>query len=447
MIFAITPERGRALALGLMLVSLTAPASAAMLIYEALERAAERDPTYLAAFASQRADRELGEQDRGSLRPTLDVLGGAQITSSDSEFAFGQAKETYPSWTASLEARQPVLRMDWGVRANRANASDALADAAFKQQQIDFVARVAGRYLDALNAQDQLKLIEAENLAVRESLEDTRKRYEAELVPGLDLREAEARDDLSRAQRIAAQAAVDDAIDALAELTGPFDLPLPSLKQTAQPPNLPATTVDGWLEIANENSTALVIAQRQAEIAAADARSRKAETQPRADLVAAVAHNDSTEYSLGQRQNEARVGLEVIVPIYGGGITSSRYREAMAREEEAKYSLQRVRMEMRREIARQFRDVQVARANTDAFRRSLVSANTAQAAVEAGYDAGTRTITDVLDAKSRTAQVQRDLNGARYDLLANTLLLQSTAGILTVEQLVAIDALFEQPQQ
>ena len=51
MIFAITPERGRALALGFILVSLSAPASAAMLIYEALQRAAERDPTYLAAFA------------------------------------------------------------------------------------------------------------------------------------------------------------------------------------------------------------------------------------------------------------------------------------------------------------------------------------------------------------------------------------------------------------
>ena len=109
MIFAITPERGRALALGFILVSLSAPASAAMLIYEALQRAAERDPTYLAAFAAQRANRERGEQDRGSLRPTVGAFGAAQLTSSDSEFAFGEAQETYPSWTASLEARQPVL--------------------------------------------------------------------------------------------------------------------------------------------------------------------------------------------------------------------------------------------------------------------------------------------------------------------------------------------------
>lgn len=447
MIFAITPERGRTFGLALLLASLTGPASAAMSIYEALQRAAERDPTYLAAFAAQRADRELGEQDRGTLRPTLDAFGGAQLTTSDSEFAFGQAKESYPSWTASLEARQPLLRMDWGVRGDRANASEALADALFRQQQIDFVARVAGRYLEALNAQDQLALVEAEGLAVRESLEDTRKRYEAELVPGLDLREAEARDDLSRAQRIAAQAAVDDTIDALAELTGPFDRPLPSLKQAASMPALRAASVDGWLEIAEENSSALVIAERQAEITAADARSRKAESQPMADLVATLVHNDSTEYSIGQRQNEARLGIEVTVPIYGGGVTSSRFREATARHDEAKYALRAARLDLQREIARQFRDVEVARANTEAFGRSLVSARAAQAAVEAGYDAGTRTITDVLDAKSRTAQVQRDLNGARYDLLSNILVLQSTAGTLTVEQFIAIDTLFEQPAQ
>tara|TARA_R110000851_G_scaffold53624_4_gene127183 strand:- start:4774 stop:6117 length:1344 start_codon:yes stop_codon:yes gene_type:complete len=447
MIFAITPERGRALALGFILVSLSAPASAAMLIYEALQRAAERDPTYLAAFAAQRANRERGEQDRGSLRPTVGAFGAAQLTSSDSEFVFGEAQETYPSWTASLEARQPVLRMDWGARGDRATASDDLADALFRQQQIDFVARVSSRYLEALNAQDQLRLIEAENLAVRESLENTRKRYEAELVPGLDLREAEARDDLSRAQRIAAEAAVEDAIDALAELTGPFDRPLPSLKPTAEPPPLPANSVEGWLALAGDNSTALRIAERQAEIAAADLRSRKAETQPMADLVGSVVHNDSTEYSIGQLQTEARIGLEVTVPIYGGGVTSSRYREAQARAEEARYQFQQVREETRRQVARQFRDIQVASANTEAFRRSLVSARAAQAAVEAGYDAGTRTITDVLDAKSRTAQVQRDLNRARYDLLINTLLLQSTAGTLTIDQFLIVDAMFDLPHQ
>lgn len=58
-------------------------------------------------------------------------------------------------------------------------------------------------------------------------------------------------------------------------------------------------------------------------------------------------------------------------------------------------------------------------------------------AARAGYDAGTRTITDVLDAKSRVVQARARRNAAGYALVIRLLTLNATAGRLTADLLVS----------
>ncbi|MES0873978.1 TolC family outer membrane protein [Sinimarinibacterium thermocellulolyticum] len=432
-------------ALGLLL-ALSPAVQAELLFSDALQRAAERDPAYAAAFAAQRADREAGEQERARLRPSLSLSGSGSFVASDSRFAFGAERDEYPVWSARLEARQPVLRLDWSARRQRADARDALADARFQQAQTDFVVRVAQRYLEAMRAQDQLRLMQAEVEAVRRSLDDVRKRYEVELVPGTDLKEAQARYDLARAELIRAEAELEWRLDALAELTGPFDAPLPRLAPALAPPPLPATSIDDWLALLEDNNATLRIAALDVEIAKADHRSRKAEAQPQADLVASAGRADASASELGSLQDEARVGVELVIPIYAGGINHSRVREAEARLEATRLIHERLLAEARREVRTQFRNFEVARISVDALTAGLESARSAEQAVMAGYDAGTRTIADVLDARRRVAEAERNLNQARYDLLTTIVLLQASAGTLDAEDLVALDALLEVPR-
>jgi outer membrane protein len=447
---ALRPERrsvlpGLLTGLGLM-ICLPAPAQAELLFSDALQRAAERDPFYAAAFATQRAGREAGEQERAGLRPSLSAVGGARLVASDSRFAFGEEKDEYPVWSATLEARQPILRLDWGARRARADARDALADAQFRQTEIEFIARVAERYLNSLRAQDRLLLTRAEVAAVERSLADVRKRYEVELVPGMDLKEAQARFDLARADLIRAEAELEQALDALAEVTGSFEAPLPRLRAQLPLPQPPATTVEDWLKLQQTNSAALQIAALKVQIAEADRRSRKAEAQPQADLVASAGRMDASESELGSRQDEARIGVELTIPLYAGGINHSRVREAQARVEAAQLDAERLLREAGRELRTQFRNFEVARVTVEALTVGLESARAAEQAVIAGYDAGTRTIADVLDARRRVAEAERGLNQARYDLLTTILLLQAAAGTLDVDDVVALDTLLEVPQ-
>ncbi|MGH8516349.1 MAG: TolC family protein, partial [Panacagrimonas sp.] len=65
------------------------------------------------------------------------------------------------------------------------------------------------------------------------------------------------------------------------------------------------------------------------------------------------------------------------------------------------------------------------------YQRARESATLAEKATGAGYDAGTRTITDVLDAKSRVVNAARNRNSSRLNLLTRLLQLYAAAGTLT----------------
>lgn len=418
--------------------------TAPLTLVDSLALAYENDPSVPPSIALRETERELGEQERAGLRPTVSAQGSYNYSYSDSKFAFGQSRDEYPAWSAGLEARQALFRLDWSARGERADAQEALADAGMEQRRVNLYGRVAERYIGVLIAEDALRQAQAEADAVRESMQDTRKRYEVDLVPGTDLKEAQARDDLAQAQLLSAQQEVESSRDVLAETVGRRDFDLPQMPDAVVfGPVVPAE-VDAWIDAATENNPALVIARRDAQIAKTQVRSRRADAMPQVDLVASVSRNDSTEYVLGQRQDDASIGVELNVPIYAGGYNDSRVREAEANLRRAESAAQLLASETEREVRVLFRSLKTNYIQVRAYERARESAALAQTATKAGYDAGTRTITDVLDAQSRVVQASRNLNQTRYDLLLNMLQLRQYTGQIDETFFAAVDALFTQ---
>ena len=415
----------------------------AMTLTEALQLANQHDPAVAVSAATYDADREAGPQERGTLYPSVGASVAGSYANTNSKGVFGNTKDSYPHWSAGIQAKQPLFRLDWSARGDRAAAEDDLADAGLADRKQQTMRRVAERYFGVLVAQDELALAEAEAHAVRESLEDTRKRYEVELVPGTDLKEAQARDDLSQAALLSARRTLETAQDALDETTGNGRAALPRLAPDVHFPPLTPADAESWVAAAGEHSPVIRAAKQQVEVAKANISSRKSEAAPALDLVASVNHNDNSKYRFGQQVDDERVGVELNVPIYAGGINSSRVRQAEAVLRTAEADAQRVKLETERLTRQLFRDVQTAYAQEAAFQKALASAETAQEATRNGYDAGTRTITAVLDAKSRVVQAHRDLNQTRYKLLLNLLQLKQNAGVLTEQDFTQIDQLLQ----
>lgn len=428
----------------LMLMALSAAPAQAMTLTEALNHAIAHDPVVASSLATFDVDREAGAQERGSRLPTVSAQGVINVDRTKSEFAFGSAPaETYPNWNASLQARQPLFRLDWFARGNRAAALDEIADVGLRDRRQQLLNRVAERYFNVLQAQDDLVQIEAQARAVAESLDSTRKRYEVDLVPGTDLREAQARNDLSQAQVLAARHALESAQDALDEVTGHGREPLPTLAEGVEFPVLTPATPEQWIRALSENSPALIRAREQVKVAEANVKSSFSSTLPTLDAVAGASHADSTRYSLGQLQDDVRIGLELNVPIFSGGILASRTREAEARARAAHAELDRLTAEAERQVRQLFRSVQSGYVEVKAYQQALESARVAETATRNGYEAGTRTITDVLDAKSRVAQAVRDLHRTRYTQLLNLLQLKQTTGVLSEKDFTGVDLLLQ----
>lgn len=411
----------------------------------ALRAAIANDPDVPGSAAKLALDLEAGEKDRASLLPSLKAEGAYDYTHSNSQFAFGTASDDYPAWSAELEARQALFRFDWSARRSRARAQDVLATDRLKYRAHYLLMRVAERYMGVLGASDEVSQVEAEARAIRESLDSTRKRYEVDLVPGTDLKEAQARSDLAEANLLAAHEKLDTARDLLALSTGNREVTVPRLEESVRFPALVPADVDSWVKAGSEFNPEIAAARNQLVVAEADVRSSRAEALPQLDLVAKAGRNDSTDFILGQRQDSASIGVALNVPIYAGGINSSNVRAAKAREDAARADLNRLERETERQVRQQFRLLKTAYTQVEAYERALESSLLAEKATHAGYDAGTRTITDVLDAKSRVVQASRNRNQSRYNLLLYVLKLRQVSGQIAEADFAAIDQMFTKP--
>lgn len=425
------------------------PATSTMTLREALQRAIDSDPAVAASLAQRAADREAGVQERATRLPQVNALGAINTTDSDvisTPFKDPAAsssgfQERYDSWSVSAELRQPLFRYDFLARGHRADAQDQIGEQAFIQRGQALVVRVADRYLAVLKASNELALAKVEADAVSKSLEDVRKRYDVQLVAGTDLKEAQARHDLAQANLLAAQQAVESAQDTLDETTGNGRAQLFALKAATALPALDSVDAEVWLTRARANNPAYQQVLAQVALAQANVTSRRSEALPSVDVVASHGRQDMSESRIGAKANSTVLGLELKLPIFAGGAQASKVREAEARLSQAQAEQARSERELLRETRRLFREVETARAQSLAFQRAFESAQAAEQATRYGYEAGKRTITDVLNAQSNTVQAQRNLDRSRYDVVLKMLQLKQQAGVLDANDLTAVDTL------
>jgi Outer membrane efflux protein len=74
------------------------------------------------------------------------------------------------------------------------------------------------------------------------------------------------------------------------------------------------------------------------------------------------------------------------------------------------------------------------------LRQALESSETALKATEAGYEVGTRTAVDVLNARRTLVQATTDYSGSRYDFIVSIIQLRLAAGNLDRPQLDQINS-------
>ena len=416
----------RAFGAGAVLVAASAAAPAEDLV-EVFELALTSDPEFLASGADHRASQEARPQALAELRPRARAA-------LDTRWNERQRSGDYRSESLILSIEHPVYRRDRRIAVDQADSRIARADALYAAARQDLAVRVAGRYFGVLEAEDELGFAQATLEAFEQQLAQSRQRFEVGLIAITDVEEAKAGFDLSRAQLIAAQNALDIARESLRETTGAYQERLAPLRETHLVMPEPAD-IDQWTAIALEQNLRLVAAKHDTETARREIERIQAGHAPTLDAFGSIGLNDGDSGGALRETWRADVGLRLSLPLYTGGSILSRTRESRHRYQRSLELLELERRRAQRETRDAYLGVDSGISRVQALEQAVRSSLTAAEAIEAGFQVGTRTSVDVLDAQRDLFRARRDLSEARYRYVLDVLRLKRAAGTLSEEDL------------
>lgn len=441
------------------------PASAASLL-EIYQQALQSDPLIHEAEARRLAALEAEPQARGVLLPQISFGGDwtrADTDGSGIENAVNQDPNTgeivitpVPFSTViedettrwSFELRQTLFRWDQIVGLRRADKTVARAEADREAAQQDLIVRVTQRYFDVLAAEDRLLARHANKNAIARQLEQAKQRFDVGLIAITDVQESQAAFDQSVADEIAAKRELATAREFLREITGQYVAEL-----SAPAENLPLRSPDPsgeqeWIDLAMSQNLALVASRIDEELARDEIALRRNGHFPTIDLVASTGNDDSTS----ERNNNNigflpadsdfdrdSISIQFNLPLFAGGTTSSRVKEAVYLHRAAREQLQRVTRETERATRDAYLGVLSEISRVQALEQAVASSQTALEATQAGFEVGTRTIVDVLNAQFQLFQAVTNFYQARYDYILNAMRLRQAAGMLQVQDLERFD--------
>ncbi len=451
--------RLRPLAFALLIAGLSAQAHATDLV-QAYDLARASDPQFAASEAQKNATAEGIVQSRSALLPQVsaDVTYNKSFSSSSGNQVFAGAptptNSTYSessSRSSGVNVRQSIYDHSNYTRLGASKARSRAADADYDAAADSLIVRVADAYFNVLTAIETLASSRAEERSVKRQLDQAEKRLEVGLAPITDVHEARARYDSARAAAILQATTLDDAYEALAEITGQRLSNLKGLSADFHPENTDTKSIEDWVALALSSNPTL--RSRAEALAAAEKDVDTARAGHYPTLSATASYGDDARWGESTRRSPLpralsefgssgtgpTYGITLSVPIFSGFNTSSRVRQALFTRDAASDALEQQKRAVVRQTRGAYRNLISGAAEVEARRLAVVSAQAAYEAGEAGLEVGTRTIVDVLIAQQQLFDAQRAYAFARHNYLVNQLRLRQAAGTLEASDLEQVN--------
>jgi len=418
------------------------------------QQALANDPLVNQAKAQRDAAFEGISISRANLLPQ--ISGSMSYTTSTSESAQTLGSDADDLQVVTFETDTDSI--DYGIslsmslydHANwigldRAEKVAEQSDAQLAASMQDLIVRTVTAYFDVLRARDSVEFVNAEKRAIERQLEQTRQRFEVGLTAITDVHEAQANYDSTVAQEIQAENQLEFALEALRVITGKYHDRLYGLDKETFSATMPVPAkVDNWLETAQDKNLALLVDRLAMDIAKEDIAVARSGHLPTLDLSASLGRSKNDvdsqfiQYETPYLDSES-IGLSVSIPIYSGHRVSSQTDQAKYLYVSASQAAEQTYRETVQSIRSSFNNVKASISTIRALEQSVVSANSALKATEAGFDVGTRTIVDVLDSTRNLFDARNNLSGARYDFIQSVVTLKQAAGTLTGEDVAIIN--------
>jgi outer membrane protein len=424
-------------------ISLNAGASDLLQIYK---EALVNDAQFSSARAAKLAGQERSVQGRSSLLPNVGLSAGVTKTHSEFDPDVGPtstSNSTARSMTLSLS--QSLFNMATWENYEQSKLAVIGSDLQFSAAQQDLMLRVSQAYFDVLAAQNTLKTLQAQKVAVAEQLASAKRNFEVGTQTITDTHEAQSQFDLITAQELAGQGDLDVKRAALRQIIGKDAGDLAILKEGVQlSPPMPAQLND-WVASAEKQNFSVAASEVSLEVAKREIKKSRAGHMPTVDLSASTGLSSGSSPALPSGVNKpTTIGVAVRIPIFSGFATDSRVRETIALEDKARNDLETARRIAAQSARQSYIGVVSGLAQIKAFEAAEISSQSALDSTKLGYQVGVRINIDVLNAQQKLSNTRQSLAKARYDSIMSGLRLKAAAGSLKEADLVEVNALLTQ---
>ena len=414
-----------------------APAADLLTLYR---DALSSDPVYQAARATYEATRERVPQARSGYLPQINA--GASIFRNEIDLKIAP-DEGYTTKIVSVSLSQPIFRMQNWIAIDQAKLQVLQAEATLANSAQDLALRISQAYFDVLLAQDNVAFSETQKTAIDQQLAQAKRNFEVGTATIVDTLEAQARYDQSVAKEIADRNDLEVKRRALQVLLGKVPETLAPVREPLQLAEPTPNDIEQWTRAAADSSFSIAVARANYEIAQQEISRQRAGHLPTLDLTGSYARTDNPNHAVpglvGSVNNAGIIGFQLSVPIYSGGLTQSRVREAVALRDRAQQDLENTQRGVAQSVRTSYLNVTSGIAQVRALEQALVSTQSQLDSTILGRDVGVRTSVDVLNAQQQVFQTRRDLSSARYNYLLNTLRLKQAVGTLTEEDIATVN--------
>tara|TARA_R110001583_G_scaffold57547_2_gene172189 strand:+ start:35416 stop:36792 length:1377 start_codon:yes stop_codon:yes gene_type:complete len=415
-------------------------------LVDLMKIASLQDSKYLSASHRYLADQEIIGQSRADLLPSLDFqyeYKRTDQTINDSDNAvFSSGSDKYDTTTYGLSLTQSIFDYTRWQRYSQSKISANRAQVEFNFAKQEFLLRLSEGYFLVLERGDQLETVHSEKKAMSKHLEVSEKKRKSGLGRKEDVEEARSKYLNALSKEVELKSRLMDSWYALRESVGFMPARLSKLRSDFELQLPIPADPDQWVIKSAKNNLELLAINLSLDEAKQEIKALRGGHYPTVDLIAS-AENTETDGSVfggGSDIDEINIMLQLTVPLYSGGKTSSKLRQGV----EKRNSVMQDRNDKQRIVERSAHDayhrIGEAIEQINALSQSVKAQQSLLKSRSSGYRAGQNSLLQVLDVEQDLSQAKQALTKARYNYVLNVLRLKFAVGDLLESDIEMINS-------
>ena len=417
---------------------------------EEFQQALRHEPEWLIAIATRDAGIEAYPQARAALLPQVgfNAQSSQNNTDSSTQTSLGplnRSFDNYPASSASIQARQALIRPKAWAALAQSKAQIRFADQTLEAAKQDLALRLISIHAELFASKQSIDTLSRQLLIQKNLSTSAKRQFEGGDIGRVDLELSRAKEHQLQTQLTQMRLEYDNLLLARKELTGiqgHFEALRFSQDLVFKLPMGANATVDRWVDIAFRENPTLLAQAAAVEASKEEVRKAGFDHYPTADLYASrSASKSAMDNTIGTEYRTTQIGVQLSIPIYSGGAIDSLIRQAQAGLRRSQQQIEATKAKIRLQIERDFRTLELSREEVWAQIENLKALEIAMNAAVKGRQAGVSVLADELNLRLQLASVQRNIARSNANALIAWGRLMALSNRLNEDQLAEVERL------